>query len=382
MLLTMSALPRLLNCTASAVLERAENYSEWAGMGQDSHADLAADVPDELAHLCPDHSRAEVKIAYDVAARTARFLGDGDGREYGALGPFEIAGSIDRLWVEGDTVFVLDWKSGYADVDPASRNWQLWGYGLAAATALGKSKVVLRIVYTKQGNRCDEHTLDALDLAEFAGRLEWLHRRVPELQAAKQRGEVLDTREGSWCKHCASKHVCPSKVALIGQMSGLVVIGESVTPETAAVAYEQIVRVEQIVTAARQRLNTYVDDHGPIDLGNGRMFGRYVRKGNERLSGSVAMQAIREVVGESAKEFESVAIEHTTSKAAIERAAKQLGCKRGTVPAVVRRVRELGGTTHAADPMPIGEFARDRSEPAEKPQIDTAEINRLLESAG
>ena len=385
-MMTASALTRLLRCTASAALPRAENRNEWSEAGQDEHEDLgeqtlSGTLPDKLARLVPPSPRVEVKLAYDVAARTGRIIGEGSGRAYGEPGPFEIVGSCDVIGVDGDRVIVLDWKTGFADVEPAATNAQLFFYALAACRALGKDSAIIRIVYTNQGGRCDEHEIDALDLAEFAGQLEALHARVASLQAARKRGEILETREGSWCKHCSSKAYCPSKNALLVQVAehGLAIVGDAeMTPERAVAGYEQIVRVEQLVKEARKRLETYVEERGPIDLGGGRMFGRYVRKGNERLSGDVAVQAIAEVVGESAREFEAAAIERKTTKAAIERAAKSLGCKRGTAAAVVRRVRELGGASHAADSMPIGEYVRDRDDPAELPAVDHDEINRAL----
>jgi hypothetical protein len=386
-MMTGSALPRLLNCLASAVLEKAETFSEYAELGGDEHEELAhmtltGTHPPKRAAYVPLDPRVEVKLAYDCATRQARFLGEAADRNYGEPGPFEIFLSADVLGLDEEgRVVVLDWKTGHADVEPAATNGQLWGLALAACRALGKSSAVVRIVYTAQNDRLDEYEIDALELADFAERLGRLHVGVAALQAAKQRGEVLPTREGAWCKYCASKHVCPSKVALIGQLGGLQIIGEGVTHATAAVAYEQIVRVEQLVKDARQRLNTFVDEQGPIDLGNGRMFGRYVRSGNESLDGNVAVQAIAELIGESAREFEAIAVERKTSKAAIDRAAKALTCKRGTAPAVIRRIRELGGSRHGNDTMPIGEYVVDRDEPAQLPAVDAEAVNRLLEGA-
>jgi hypothetical protein len=386
--ITGSALPRLLNCPASEVLESAETHSEAAAIGSDDHEELAHQVrtstlPPELARHVPLNPRAEVKLAYDVATHAGRFLGEAANRNYGVPGPFEIFMSTDVVGVEGDTVVVLDWKTG-GDVEPAMTNGQLWGCALAACRALGKHKAVVRIVYTNQRARCDEYEIDALDLAEFAGRLEHLHLRVADLRARKARGEILDTREGPWCKYCSSKHVCPSKVGLLVQVAekGLAVIGDTaMTGTRARAAYEQVVLVEQLVRDARKRLETYVDENGPIDLGGGRVFGRYVRNGNERLSGDIAVQAIAEIVGESAREFEAIAIERKTGKAAIDRACKTLGTPRGTAPAIIRRIRELGGATHAADTMPVGEFMLDRDEPAERPAIDVAAVNSALEGA-
>jgi hypothetical protein len=379
--ITASALTRIRRCPPSVVLPRVENHSEWADAGNDAHDELAVFNDDHpFAHLLPPSPRAEVKLAYDVATREGRIIGEGSGRDYGTPGPFEIVGSCDVLGVDGDRAVVLDWKTGFADVEPASSNDQLWFYALAACRALGLSSATVRIVYT-QFRRVDEYEIDALELADFATMLEGLHGKVADLRAAYRAGEPMQTREGAWCKWCASKPHCPSKVALIRQMAGLTVIGDAVTPETAAVAYEQVTRIEQLVKDARKRLETFVDEHGPIPLGNGRMFGRYVREGNERLSGDVAVQAISDVVGESAKEFASVAIERRTTKAAIERAAKSLGCPRGTAGKVIKRVRELGGATRSADSMPIGEYIADRDESTERVALDVDAVNAALEGA-
>ena len=73
------------------------------------------------------------------------------------------------------------------------------------------------LVYTNQGNRTDSHELDSFDLAEFAERLEAMNRSIVPLRARLRAGEILETSEGSWCRYCPSKHVCPSKNALIVQ---------------------------------------------------------------------------------------------------------------------------------------------------------------------
>jgi hypothetical protein len=386
-MITMSALPRLLNCPSSAVLARAETASVYADAGHDEHADLAQldELPSQYVHLVPSGARSEVKVAYDVVARTGRVIGEGDGRGYGVLGPFEIAGSIDVLGIDGDTVVVLDWKTGYRDVDPAHRNWQLWGYGLAAARALSKRNVRAIIVYTKS-ERVDTAEIGALELADFGARLARLHEMDADLRARRARGEVLDTREGSWCRHCPSKHVCPSKNGLLVQLAekGLAVIGDAaMTPERARAAYEQFVRVDQIVADAKKRLDTYVTENGPIDLGNGRAYGRYHRKGVKRLDGDKAVAAIRAVVGESAKEFEAMAIERSTSQAAIERACKALAPARGAAKlkaAVIAKIDELGGVSYGSDSYPIGEHPIEKS--ATQPAIDFEAVDKLLKDTG
>lgn len=389
-MLTASALTRAKNCPSSLVLPRAENHNEWADAGHDEHEDWAAEtlggtLPEWVAGIVPAQPRVEVKVGYDVLARTGRIIGEGAGRDYGTPGPFEIVGSCDVAGLDGNTVVVIDWKTGFNDVEPAATNWQIWFYALALCKALNKDDARIHIVYTKT-QRIDTHEISFLDLAEFGDSLLALQTMVAQRQEAKNRGEHLDTREGAWCRHCPAKSRCPSKVALLVQVAekGLAVIGDTeLTPERARAGYEQIVLIEQLVKDARARLNTYVDEHGAIDIGNGKRFGRYERRGNKKLDGIAARAAIRAVVGEKAEEFEAMAIELSTSQAAIERAAKALAEKRGATKlkkAIIDKIDELGGVSYASPSYPYGEFAA--SEEDEAPAvIDADSINALLESA-
>lgn len=391
-MITMSALPRLLNCEGSLVLPRAELQSDWADLGTDDHDDLARQVvagtlPARLARIAPPHARVEVTVAYDAATGEGRIAGDKDGRDYGSFGPFEIPGKIDVLWLDEDTVVIVDWKTGHKDVDPASRNWQLWGYALAVCRALGKTKARVYIAYTNQpGQPIDEHTLDAFDLADFAKRLQRLQVSEAESQRKYREGSVPPTVEGLWCRHCASKSRCPSKTGLLVQVAekGLAVIGDTaLTRERARAAHFEIERIDQLLREAKARRERWIDEHGPIDLGDGKAFGRVPRKGNRILDGDKAVQAIREVVGESAREFEAMAIERKTSQAAIERAAKMLG--NGQSPkkikdTIVKRLDELGGVSYGRDTMPLGEFALEQGQ--DVPTIDYDEIDRLMKEAG
>lgn len=388
-MITMSSLPRLLACNGSVALPRAEVASFWAKLGNEDHEDLSdlQSLPAELAKHVPAGARSEVKVAYDVVSGEARIIGEGGGRGYGTLAPFEIAGSIDVLGVDGDTVVVVDWKTGYNEVEPASSNGQLWGYALAACRALGKSNAIVRIVYTKTG-RFDEYAIDELELSGFAARVGTLHERAGEIQAAYKRGEVPATNEGTWCRYCPSKTSCPSKNALLVQLAGrgLSVVGDAtMTTSKAATAVLEFQRIEQLVKDVRGRLTAYVDEFGPIDLGNGKAYGRYVRKGDERLDGGKTLQVIRELSLEEdqRKLFERTALETRTSKAALKRAAEAIGQQPKFAAMVVDRVRAAGGITNASPERPIGEFTIGKGvAAAPPPEFPIELVNKLLAEAG
>lgn len=377
---TASGLSRMMNCAGSVLLPRAENASQWADAGHDEHAEIAdqhtaGTLPEWIARLVPAGARSELALAFDVATRQGRIIGENIGRAYGNVAPFEVVGSADMVGIDGDAVVVLDWKTGFLDVEPAATNPQMAFYALAACRAFGKDRAIVRIVYTKS-NRVDEAELDALDLAAFADRLESLFRRVALAQSTRAAGAPVNTREGSWCRYCPSKSVCPSKVGLLAQVAsgGLAATGGELTPALAASAYEQLVRIEQIVKEARARLLTFVEEQGPIDLGNGRAFGRYRKLGNRKIDARGAEPVIRAVLGPEAVD---VAIERSTSQAAIERACKQFG-QRGDKAALMRRLEEDGYVVRE-ETFPIGEYAADKHDAAAFADA-AAEANRALEA--
>src|SRR5580704_11443141 len=164
-----SSLLRQLNCEGSLFLPRAENYSQAAEDGSAEHERLAdfASLDPEIAKHIPLHASSEVKLAYDVVTGKGRIIGYGADRRYGTLGPNEIAGTADVAAHEDDgCVVIRDFKTGYADVEPARSNPQLAFYALAYASAVGASFARVGIIYTKS-MRLDVAELDALDLAAF-----------------------------------------------------------------------------------------------------------------------------------------------------------------------------------------------------------------------
>lgn len=384
-MITASSLARLRACPSSAALPRAENHNEWADIGHDEHEVLSDfdSLEPRLAQWVPPGSKAEAKFRYNVKTGTSELIGYGGDRNYGEPHPDVIAGSCDVLGFLDGRVVIVDWKTGFADVEPARSNAQLWYYALAAcrtpdAIAQGINGAIIRIVYTQTGY-CDSYEIDSIELATYAAQLERVHAQVTARRAAAARNEVLDTREGAWCKHCSSKFACPSKNALLVQIAerGTAAIGDvALTAERARSLYEFLGQAEAMIKEAKKRLDTFVDEQGPIDLGDGKLYGRYVKMGNEKVDGEIALRAIREVCGEYVMPFELGAITMSTSKAAIQRAAKAVGQPQLN-KAVLGRIRALGGIK-AEEKRPIGEYMRGEHAAAEAIDFPLADVNKLL----
>jgi len=351
---TASQLERLLNCHGSGALPVADTTSAYAAQGSANHAEQEADVeagqlPEKIASFLGAASttaRAEVKLAYDCATDDGRILGTGSDREYGDLAPFEIAGTADVLAFDAERVYVVDRKLWTA-VTAAERNVQVGFLALAAARALGRSVASVALVY--ETGRVDRAELDQIDMGTLAGRLHDLNGNVAIQIARRARGELVDVREGTWCRHCPSAHACPARTALIRR---LVMGGEATELElmlplddaTARAAYERLGHAKSLLKRIESALYARASEH-PIPLGDGRFFGRHVEEGNEHLDGRIARAVIAEKLGDDAVEE---VVSYEVTKARLKDAIKKRAPKGAAAAAertVLEEIRRRGGAT-------------------------------------
>lgn len=120
-------------------------------------------------------ARAEVAYAYNFATNTSRKLGEGIGRDYGALSEFEIPGTSDLVYRRDDgNLAVVDWKTGerfsadkYAD--------QMMFLGLCAISAPGETatSVELILVHKDEHGNLDRYRriVGEFELLEFASKV-------------------------------------------------------------------------------------------------------------------------------------------------------------------------------------------------------------------
>jgi hypothetical protein len=247
MLTSGSGLERHIHCRMSNVLERAfdADGSEHATRGVEAHAHLqrvgggmeeqeSLDMVDEhhrdaCAGIDLDELRdvlgltAELTLAYRPMEDTARVLGVGLEREYEAAGiePDEIPVTMDVVGLDGNPPTrgsVYDFKTGWAKLAMAGRNWQMRGGALALSRAFDVDVVDAQLIYLREGvpARRDRAVFTAADLAGFAAesRARWI--LALEDRARRERtGDLPDATQGSWCRFCPSYHACPPKIGLV-----------------------------------------------------------------------------------------------------------------------------------------------------------------------
>ena len=182
---TASALPRLARCPASASLpQHPVPATDATDLGTIVHRAMrTGEVPeDDEARAVFEHAlealpagswRWEVALALEPIEETARELGVDLERDYSSANASEMVGTADALDVSGNTVRILEIKTGWRPV--GADGWQTRFLALAAARAYGcDSAEVLLLTAHPDGAHLAVHTYDVFGLDELAEQIRGL----------------------------------------------------------------------------------------------------------------------------------------------------------------------------------------------------------------
>lgn len=357
---TASALPRAFACLASVVHKQADFHTQGAADGRARHkADEDAIGVGDLSTLPPAVADAvagmdvyaEVAFALNAATRTAKIIGYGIDRDYGAMSIGEMPGTCDLLAVSKDrTRVIIGDRKGFDEVDHPSENRQTLFYAAAAYLIYGVSEVTVYI-YGQIGEP-RVAVLESVELEAFIIELEQLFVRAMAAKANPKAYEV----QGDHCTYCNAFEDCSKFRALVvavdrgsvdKRLDGLLSLDDD---ETAGWFYVFADRLRALTKRVDARLYARAAQR-PIPVpGSDRVFGKRLKPGKRELDADKTVLAIREILSipERAAQFEAIAIERSTSQAAIERAAKEVAPKGGISSLkerIMKRVDELGGVT-------------------------------------
>lgn len=379
MLPTASGLDRAVACAPAYALPHVESTNADAAAGVARHLYLEAvgngtppedallKVAEEHRSMCaaidldrlPKNLAHEVAFAIDVRTGAARELGRGIRRQYEAhgAGAHDVCGTIDVLGLSADAVYVGDFKGPYAPIAPAATARQLHFGALAAARVYGRDRAIVEMIRIREDGSPwrDRAELDALDLDSFALVLDDLARRVHGARMDVLAGQVPSVREGEHCRYCPAFMACPAKTGLVKRMaSGAeweeLELLKPMTPRTAGLAYVRIQEAERMLHRIKAACIATAQEHGRIELPDGKEMRWVVEPGNEKLDGRVLYQVAREEYGQA---FADDAIEIHASKAALDRALAR-AAQQGVIPPrgrkkaaeeILAAVRERGGTS-------------------------------------
>lgn len=312
-------------CAASTVLPRAAWISPAASMGSALHEHMAdrvnlgvdgafARLPEivqawefnedeerifiarcrSFKFYPPNGAIAEYPLA--LMADGSVLLCRGGKGEYEAPAGAILPLTLDVMWSEPDPLEIIDglpvcppgsvlwtpdYKSGSDEnPDPIEHNRQALATALIAGRLTGAEYVFPAIVYIRSG----EGEWDTLEKPLTLSELSWVeqeiretHARCAEQKLRLEQGERVQTVEGSHCTHCGARSNCPAKTAMIRS----VLTGEIDAPGLVSPLSDEhrlklamlLPQLDRWSRAAKEALIADVDAHGPVLLGEGRVWG-------------------------------------------------------------------------------------------------------------
>ena len=294
-----------------------------------------------------DRWHAEPAYVLDVERGRARHVGDNIGRSYPRVGPFEMAGSADIVGLSHAVASVYDVKTGRPEnVEPVSDNAQLRTLALAVHLAHGVDRVRVGLVFptASSGPVVEEHEYDALDLAAWQAELAALVDAVPT---------SVPRPSKSACRYCPAKQHCPAMTSALAEVTPprrlpiVMDAAEIQSPEHAREQYLALRALKTGVDEAWAALRRYAEEHGPVSLGDGKVYGsRQTTRESIDLGARAAADVLRAELGSDEAFRTAVSLE--TSKTAIKSAAREVAKATGEKAAAVeRRVLEALRATGA-----------------------------------
>jgi hypothetical protein len=187
-----------------------------------AHAKKLAEIPvhKTIAPLVPESGK-EVAMVWRGATGEVTLLGNGLGRDYGAVGPEDVSGTGDVVLHGYKTLEVWDYKTGKTTPDPAESG-QLKHLALMAVKALRPTAEIvvagfqkIRFDLRKKKDpvtvRDDYTVFNRVDLDMHERRLKKALVVAEEVKRDIEEGREPQVKEGSYCFFCPARLECPAK---------------------------------------------------------------------------------------------------------------------------------------------------------------------------
>jgi len=242
------------------------------------------------------------------------------GHDYVNLPEGYVPMTVDAFYIgPNGELTVVDWKTGRHAVTPAKDNAQLTAAALTLATLYQVDTVKAGIGYVRTG-KYDWVELNALDMQEFRETLKATLAALPTAQATP----------GTHCRelYCPMLGQCPATSAAMAQMTKLPIVYTPSAIQNADHAryqYEVLRTVQAATASAWGALRLWAEQNGPVPLEGGKAWGSHTVRRESIDMTPEAVAALRSILGEHA----DTALEISSSKAAIERAARLVSKESG-----------------------------------------------------
>jgi hypothetical protein len=276
----------------------------------------------------PKTGTPEQAIYYDVANDSARGESLQGAREYDCRDG-EIPLTVDLIKHNG-CLEVWEYKTGaQLGLEPVAENGQCMLEGLAVArlTNSDSARVVLALVADDGTCARQDYTFDSLELDDIAAKVRADCAAIP----------TSEPRPGPWCsdKWCPCRAVCPATTQAITTTPLAPLSIEIVSDEQCAAITTQLALAEEFLETVKRARNAYLEQVGEVALPDGS---RLVWAEESRESIEANNNAVAYLVENGLDN----AIEHKSTKAAIERAVRAAGGNAERVRQVLYDLHAMG----------------------------------------
>lgn len=243
-----------------------------------------------------------------------------------------LAGTPDLAIYKDKVITVIDWKSGWGEVEDPKHNNQLIGYGILAL---------------HWATQMHDHEVAFVDLIVVQPRLNlvktarvtpaWLiERRDDIVTIVREAGDKdAEFTTGPWCASCFRSMSCPAFAGQVVDLAALVPPKEA--KKDVGPALSRLLPIAKAAATIARKVEdlakVYVDQHGELDLGKGQKYVKVI--GTKKvIDPAVAIPILEKHLGPDGLK----AI--TASKSKIEGVAREK--QRGLASEVIKALQDGG----------------------------------------
>ncbi len=278
-----SALPLASKCRGSWLLTQGYG-SEQSRVGQAFHEAAKAKVLNQEFDLESLRTRyaltdAELKSVdsgvYNITIQIPKdALVLADNKQLTGLGG-KLTGTPDLGIFANRILTVVDWKSGWGDVEDPETNNQVLGYGdliFEALEAMGITEVD-RIQLMIVQPRLNQIKSYVLTVDQLRARARDLERIIDEAEKGER-----EYTTGPWCTSCFKNMNCPAFAGQVVTLASFIEPGENVLVPDVERALRILLPVSKACATVSKKIDAlakaWVDKNGPLDLGAGQIYAK------------------------------------------------------------------------------------------------------------
>jgi hypothetical protein len=257
----------------------------------------------------------------------------------------KLTGTPDLAIYHNKTLTVVDWKSGWGDVEDPETNNQLIGYGLIAVEiinaslkdAAGKGEIPDRIVLMVVLPRLDQVKTFVFTIDQLLARGKDIESIIDE---AEDRTKETQYTTGPWCNSCFKSMNCPAFAGQVVTFANFV-SGKDVVITDPEQALRVLLPLSKAVATVSRKIDelakAWVDENGPLDLGAGQTYAKIIEDKQE-VNAKKTFETLKEFFSE--EEIWTVVSASWTKVSELA-----VATKRGLSTIVKNRLIEVGAIT-------------------------------------